>query len=166
MFAETRLFTPAAAGGAEGMATRMGVPFLGRIPMDPALGQACELGRSVFGDGGSAEFDDQQAPQQNGDCTMDTADAHRPVASRGTLSSLRAIIDQLLQRMHPPAQAVAEPESGRVQQAALPLPAGNGAAGSAQQQQTLTKAAPQTVVHSNGDVPLDPDLHYRIHLGM
>lgn len=35
--------------GAEGMAREMGVPFLGRVPMDPSLSQAAEEGRSCFG---------------------------------------------------------------------------------------------------------------------
>jgi len=33
------------AGGGEKMATEMGVPFLGRIPIDPAIGEACDSGR-------------------------------------------------------------------------------------------------------------------------
>jgi ATP-binding protein involved in chromosome partitioning len=32
------------AGGGEAMARQMGVPFLGRVPLDPALMQACEEG--------------------------------------------------------------------------------------------------------------------------
>ncbi|CAM6095802.1 unnamed protein product [Calypogeia fissa] len=36
-------------GGAEKMAKDMGVPFLGRVPMDPKLGKAAEEGRSCFG---------------------------------------------------------------------------------------------------------------------
>eukprot|EP00658_Telonema_sp_P-2_P005472 TRINITY_DN1203_c0_g2_i2.p1 TRINITY_DN1203_c0_g2~~TRINITY_DN1203_c0_g2_i2.p1 ORF type:complete len:298 (-),score=47.46 TRINITY_DN1203_c0_g2_i2:65-958(-) len=35
-------------GGAERMATEMGVPFLGRLPLDPALLKACESGTSFF----------------------------------------------------------------------------------------------------------------------
>jgi len=33
------------------MAADMGVPFLGRVPLDPALGLAAEAGRSAFADG-------------------------------------------------------------------------------------------------------------------
>ena len=33
------------AGGGERMAGEMGVPFLGRIPLDPAVGEACDDGR-------------------------------------------------------------------------------------------------------------------------
>ena len=32
-------------GGGERMAQDMGVPFLGRIPIDPAVGEACDAGR-------------------------------------------------------------------------------------------------------------------------
>jgi Mrp family chromosome partitioning ATPase len=32
-------------GGGERMAREMGVPFLGRIPIDPAIGEACDAGR-------------------------------------------------------------------------------------------------------------------------
>lgn len=166
VFAETRLFTPAADGGAEGMAKRMGVPFLGRIPMDPALGQACELGRSVFGGSPAVDLSTHESHHQNGAVAVPAAGAQQ-MASSGTLSSLRAIIDQLVKRMQPASQAGALSSEDQPQQVALP--ASNGAAAGEQQQQqqqSLNKTVPQTVVLSNGDVPLDPDLHYRIHLGM
>ncbi len=35
-------------GGADKMCHDMGVPLLGRVPLDPALGAAAEQGRSVF----------------------------------------------------------------------------------------------------------------------
>ena len=35
------------SGGAERMCREMGVPFLGRIPMDPSLGRASEKGLSI-----------------------------------------------------------------------------------------------------------------------
>eukprot|EP00898_Chlorokybus_atmophyticus_P008134 jgi/Chlat1/8321/Chrsp8S08090 len=35
-------------GGGEAMAEELGVPFLGRVPMDPTLGRAAEEGRSCF----------------------------------------------------------------------------------------------------------------------
>ncbi|KAK9909844.1 hypothetical protein WJX75_008303 [Coccomyxa subellipsoidea] len=38
----------ATKGGAESMASSMGVPFLGRVPLDPALSLAGEEGRSAF----------------------------------------------------------------------------------------------------------------------
>ncbi|CAL5068560.1 unnamed protein product [Urochloa decumbens] len=37
-------------GGAEKMCHEMGVPFLGKVPMDPQLGKAVEEGRSCFND--------------------------------------------------------------------------------------------------------------------
>jgi len=37
---------PAARGGAEAMAAAFGAPFLGRVPLDPAIGRACEAGAS------------------------------------------------------------------------------------------------------------------------
>ena len=36
------------AGGGEGMAAALGVPFLGRIPLDPALSRASESGVAAF----------------------------------------------------------------------------------------------------------------------
>jgi Mrp family chromosome partitioning ATPase len=38
------------SGGAEKMCTEMGVPFLGKVPMDPQLCKAAEEGRSCFVD--------------------------------------------------------------------------------------------------------------------
>eukprot|EP00245_Coleochaete_scutata_P006053 TRINITY_DN20166_c0_g1_i1.p1 TRINITY_DN20166_c0_g1~~TRINITY_DN20166_c0_g1_i1.p1 ORF type:complete len:369 (+),score=91.10 TRINITY_DN20166_c0_g1_i1:120-1109(+) len=40
----------ASGGGGEAMAKDMGVPFLGRIPLDPGLSRAAEEGRSCFSD--------------------------------------------------------------------------------------------------------------------
>lgn len=37
---------PRARGGAEGMAAQFGVPFLGRVPLDPRITRACETGAS------------------------------------------------------------------------------------------------------------------------
>jgi len=42
---ESQIFA-ATTGGAEKMAQDMGVPFLGRLPLDPALMKACEEGQS------------------------------------------------------------------------------------------------------------------------
>ena len=50
--AETEVFHTS-GGGAAGMAADMGVPFLGRVPMDGELSRAAEEGRSVF-EGGRA----------------------------------------------------------------------------------------------------------------
>ena len=45
---------PPSKGGAEGMAATFGAPFLGRVPLDPALGAACEAGRSYTARPGGA----------------------------------------------------------------------------------------------------------------
>ena len=51
LMVETDVFyTP--GGGAARMATDMGVPFLGRVPMDPGLSRAAEEGQSATADGG------------------------------------------------------------------------------------------------------------------
>jgi Mrp family chromosome partitioning ATPase len=42
-------------GGGERMAHDMGVPFLGRIPIDPAVGEACDAGRPFVDDDGRTE---------------------------------------------------------------------------------------------------------------
>lgn len=47
MIASTEVFH-AKGGGAESMAAALGLPFLGRIPMDPSLSRAGEEGRSLF----------------------------------------------------------------------------------------------------------------------
>ena len=44
---ETKIFFPS-TGGAEKMAEEMGVPFLGRIPIDPQLARACDEGKDFF----------------------------------------------------------------------------------------------------------------------
>jgi len=49
LWAHTQVFSPEGGGG-EALAGACGVPFLGRVPMDPTLGAACEQGASVFGD--------------------------------------------------------------------------------------------------------------------
>lgn len=43
----TQVFFPS-SGGAEKMCKEMGVPFLGKIPLDPAISKAGELGQSLF----------------------------------------------------------------------------------------------------------------------
>ena len=40
------VFPPGRGGGAEGMATAFGVPFLGRVPLEPSITRACEAGTS------------------------------------------------------------------------------------------------------------------------
>jgi Mrp family chromosome partitioning ATPase len=39
---------PASTGGAEGLAREVGVPFLGKVPLDPRIGLACDEGESFF----------------------------------------------------------------------------------------------------------------------
>eukprot|EP00966_Prymnesium_polylepis_P228618 5290867-Prymnesium_polylepis.1 len=41
---------PRARGGAEAMASAFGVPFLGRVPLDPSITRACEAGASYTAD--------------------------------------------------------------------------------------------------------------------
>jgi hypothetical protein len=53
LVAHTDVFSPT-AGGAQAMAADMGVPFLGRIPLDPALSLAGEGGSSIFAEGADA----------------------------------------------------------------------------------------------------------------
>lgn len=45
--AQSQIFPPT-TGGAEKMATDMGVNFLGSLPLDPALGKCCDEGKSLF----------------------------------------------------------------------------------------------------------------------
>ncbi|KAJ1976407.1 cytosolic Fe-S cluster assembly factor nbp35 [Dimargaris xerosporica] len=40
---ESQIFAPTSGGGVE-MAKRMGVPFLGSVPLDPRIGQSCDRG--------------------------------------------------------------------------------------------------------------------------
>ncbi|ELU15310.1 hypothetical protein CAPTEDRAFT_152695 [Capitella teleta] len=44
---ETQIFPPT-TGGAEQMCKDMNVPFLGRIPLDPRIGQSCDVGKSYL----------------------------------------------------------------------------------------------------------------------
>lgn len=46
---ETTIFG-SSSGGAEAMAKDMGVPFLGRIPLDPTIARACDEGKSYVED--------------------------------------------------------------------------------------------------------------------
>ena len=45
LFAYSDVF-PSAGGGAEAMARSFGVPFFGRVPLDPEIVRACEAGTS------------------------------------------------------------------------------------------------------------------------
>ncbi|KAL0487527.1 cytosolic Fe-S cluster assembly factor nubp1 [Acrasis kona] len=45
---ETKIFKPSKSGGGEKLAEQFGVPFLGRIPLDPRVMNACENGKSII----------------------------------------------------------------------------------------------------------------------
>ena len=166
--AETSLFSTAAGGGAEGMAKRMGVPFLGRIPMDPSLGQASEQGRSAFGGAESPEAAAAPPSSRLQGTPGGQASVQSSAAGSATLSSLRRVIDQLVVATEglsadvgltaglPHANGAGLPDHARAE----PL-VSNG-----QHQSGQLHKAPNTTVQSNGDIELDPALHYRIHLGM
>lgn len=47
VFAWSQVFD-SSGGGAERMCEEMGVPFLGKVPLDPQLGRAAERGKSCF----------------------------------------------------------------------------------------------------------------------
>ena len=38
----------ATTGGARQLAREMGIPFLGKVPLDPRIGMACDYGESFF----------------------------------------------------------------------------------------------------------------------
>lgn len=44
---ESQIFK-ATTGGARKLATDMGIPFLGAVPLDPRIGMACDFGESFF----------------------------------------------------------------------------------------------------------------------
>lgn len=44
----TSLIFKPTTGGAEGLAREQGVPFLGKVPLDPRIGMACDFGESFF----------------------------------------------------------------------------------------------------------------------
>lgn len=44
---ESQIFR-ATTGGAEALARERGVPFLGKVPLDPRIGMACDFGESFF----------------------------------------------------------------------------------------------------------------------
>lgn len=44
--ATCQVFEPT-SGGAEAMASSMGIPFLGRVPLDPQISRLCEAGVSI-----------------------------------------------------------------------------------------------------------------------
>ena len=109
IIASTDVFHPS-GGGAAAMAADMGVPFLGRIPLDAALSRAGEEGRSAFAEA-TASSDTASPlpaleghPDAVGNGTAQNGDGYvAPDTSRrkarldtGSLSSLQAIIDEVI----------------------------------------------------------------------
>ena len=45
---------PSSSGGAEALSKETDVPLLGRVPLDPRVGRACDEGRSVLEDESAA----------------------------------------------------------------------------------------------------------------
>jgi len=45
---------PSTSGGAPALAASAGVPLLGRVPLDPRVGRACDEGENVFDEAESA----------------------------------------------------------------------------------------------------------------
>ena len=76
-------------GGAERMCREMGVPLLGRIPMDPALGRAAEGGKSIF-----ASAVEDEAP--GGEGQPDGGPKHRLGLPPLCQSALLGIVDSVL----------------------------------------------------------------------
>ena len=74
IIAETEVFW-APSGGAEAMSNELGVPFLGRVPLDPGLSRAAEEGRSLF----------EALPGTNGAAPMSSS-----------VGPLRLVIDKLV----------------------------------------------------------------------
>ena len=106
--ASTDVFHPS-GGGAAAMAADMGVPFLGRVPLDAALSRAAEEGRSAFaaaaapGNGVGA----MQPAAGHADGTADarSTNGHAEAGSRGkgrigtgtgALPALQSIIDKVI----------------------------------------------------------------------
>ena len=106
--ASTDVFHPS-GGGAAAMAADMGVPFLGRVPLDAALSRAAEEGRSAFA-AAAAPGSDVSATQPtaghangtaggqntNGHATFDSRGKGRAGAVTGALPALQVIIDKVI----------------------------------------------------------------------
>ena len=107
VMASTDVFHPS-GGGAEAMAADMGVPFLGRVPLDAALSRAAEEGRSAFAVA-SAASDAPGTPlpaagrvngtadvQHSGSGHVEAGNARKVKAGTGALPALRTIIDKII----------------------------------------------------------------------
>ena len=75
-------------GGAAAMAADMGVPFLGRVPLDAALSRAGEEGRSAF------QLD--VLPEGFVGCSTRGVGNKRALAGAGALPALQHVIDQVI----------------------------------------------------------------------
>ena len=104
--ASTDVFHPS-GGGAAAMAADMGVPFLGRVPLDAALSRAAEEGRSAFAADGPSNDAPSTRPlkvrQVNGTAEVQDSNGHIEARSRGNVSAgtgalpaLQAIIDKVI----------------------------------------------------------------------
>ena len=114
VIASTDVFHPT-GGGAAAMAADMGVPFLGRIPLDAALSRAGEEGRSAFAEGNisgttlplAAGHHDGVSSSivQNGNGHAMNGSRRKVRVDTGSLSSLREIIDKVITAAEGPAAA-------------------------------------------------------------
>jgi Mrp family chromosome partitioning ATPase len=86
----TEIFFPS-SGGAEKMSSDMGVPFLGKVPLDPRFSKAGESGVSLF----APEDEDGDGPR-------------RVTADAPSVRALRKIVDQILVSV---GETPAEPET-------------------------------------------------------
>ena len=106
IIATTDVFHPS-GGGAAAMAADMGVPFLGRVPLDAALSRAAEEGRSAFATDASDAPATNSSRLANGgaatnvaangggtDGAVSAVKASR--AGAGALPALQNIIDRVL----------------------------------------------------------------------
>jgi len=104
--ASTDVFHPS-GGGAAAMAADMGVPFLGRVPLDAALSRAAEEGRSAFAaaaaPGNGVSMTQPAAGHANGMASVQSSNGHansdsrgESRASTGALPALQVIIDKVI----------------------------------------------------------------------
>ncbi len=105
--ASTDVFHPS-GGGAAAMAADMGVPFLGRVPLDAALSRAAEEGRSAFTAAAAPSngVSTSQLAAGNANGTPDVlqsttehvgcSNRGKSRASTGALPALQMIIDKVI----------------------------------------------------------------------
>ena len=100
--ASTDVFHPS-GGGAEAMAADMGVPFLGRVPLDAALSRAAEEGRSAFAASkhpaaaaGVPGHSNGTAEVENCIGDVKAGSTRKGRAGTGALPALQTIIDKVI----------------------------------------------------------------------